>query len=119
MASSTTRRDFLKKAGRVGAGAVAAGALTGQAGAATKRLTRTTKAVPTGGTVTWALEQDPGFIAPFGQILSAGRWATELMYESLLEWDPRLNVRNAIASAYDVVSPTKIVWTIRPGIAPT
>ena len=116
MASSTTRRDFLKKAGRVGAGAVAAGALTGQAGAATKRLTRTTKAVPTGGTVTWALEQDPGFIAPFGQILSAGRWATELMYESLLEWDPRLNVRNAIASAYDVVSPTKIVWTIRPGI---
>ena len=79
MASSITRRDLLEKGARVGAGAVAAGALAGQAGAATRALRRTTK-VPTGGTVTWALEQDPGFIAPFGQILTAGRWATELMY---------------------------------------
>ena len=116
MASDISRRDLLKKAGRVGAGAVAAGALAGNAGAATKLLRRTTKAVPTGGTVTWALEQDPGFIAPFGQILTAGRWATELMYESLLEWDPKLNVRPAIASDYTVASPTRIIWTIRPGI---
>jgi peptide/nickel transport system substrate-binding protein len=116
MTSDISRRDLLKKAGRVGAGAVAAGALAGNAGAATKLLRRSTATVPTGGTVTWALEQDPGFIAPFGQILTAGRWATEVMYESLLEWDPRLNVRPAIAGRYEVVSPTKINWYLRDGI---
>src|SRR5580765_3518122 len=109
-----SRRDLLSKAGRIGAGAVVAGALSGPAGAAVYR--RAAKKVPTGGTATWALEQDPGFIAPYGQILTAGRWATELMYESLLEWDPRLNIRPAIASDYTVVNPTRIVWTIRPGI---
>jgi peptide/nickel transport system substrate-binding protein len=112
-----TRRDLIKTTGRVGAGAIVAGALAGPAGATAERVyRRAVKKVPTGGTVTWALEQDPGFIAPFGQILTAGRWATELMYESLLEWDPRLNVRPAIASDYKVISPTKIQWTIRPGI---
>jgi peptide/nickel transport system substrate-binding protein len=111
-----TRRDLLSKAGRVGAGVVAAGALAGPAGAATKAFRRTTKAVPKGGTVTWALEQDPGFLAPFGGILTANRWANELMYESLLEWDPKLNVRPAIASDYQVVNSKRIIWTIRPGI---
>ena len=111
-----SRRQLLAKAGRLGAGAVAAGALAGPAGAATKLARRTTKKVPTGGTVTWALEQDPGFIAPYGGILTSNRWSNELMYESLLEWDPKLNIRNAIASDYQVVSPTRIVWTIRPGI---
>ena len=38
------------------------------------------------------------------------------MYESLLEWDPKLNIRPAIASDYTVVNPKRIVWTIRPGI---
>ncbi|HEX4519048.1 MAG TPA: ABC transporter substrate-binding protein [Gaiellaceae bacterium] len=111
-----TRRDLLKSAGRVGAGIVAAGALAGQAGAAEKLIRRTTKSVPTGGTVTWALEQDPGFLAPFGGILTANRWANEMMYESLLEWDPKLNLKNAIASDYEVVNSKRIVWTIRPGI---
>ena len=111
-----SRRDLLAKAGRIGAGAVVAGALAGPAGAATRRVTKVGKKVPTGGTITWALEQDPGFIAPFGGILTANRWGNELMYESLLEWDPKLNIRPAIASSYQVVSPTRIVWTIRPGL---
>ena len=110
-----SRRDLLSKAGRIGAGAVVAGALAGPAGAATRRVTKVGKKVPTGGTITWALEQDPGFIAPFGGILSANRWGNELMYDSLLEWDPKLNIRPSIASSYQVVSPTRIVWTIRPG----
>jgi peptide/nickel transport system substrate-binding protein len=109
-----SRRDLLSKAGRVGAGAVVAGALSGPAGATVYR--RAAKKVPTGGTATWALEQDPGFIAPYGQILTAGRWATELMYESLLEWDPKLNIRPAISSDYQVVNSKRIIWTIRPGI---
>lgn len=112
-----TRRDLLTTAGRVGAGIVAAGALAGQAGATTERMyRRAAKKVPTGGTVTWALEQDPGFIAPFGAILTANRWANELMYESLLEWDPKLNIRPAISSDYEVVNSKRIIWTIRPGI---
>ena len=38
------------------------------------------------------------------------------MYESLLEWDPKLNIRPAIASDYQVVNSKRIIWTIRPGI---
>ena len=110
-----SRRELLSKAGRIGAGAVVAGALAGPAGAATRRVTKVGKKVPTGGTITWALEQDPGFIAPFGGILSANRWRNELMYDSLLEWDPKLNIRPSIASSYQVVSSTRIVWTSVPG----
>ena len=66
-----SRRDLLKKAGRVGAGAVAAGALAGTAGAATKRVRRTTprrcrRAAPSRG----RSSRIPGFIAPFGAILT-------------------------------------------------
>ena len=48
-----------------------------------------------GGKITWALEQDPGHIAPYGSILTIGRTAQEPMYESLLEWDKDLNTHPA------------------------
>jgi peptide/nickel transport system substrate-binding protein len=114
--SEISRRDLLSKAGRVGAGAVIAGALAGPAGAAAKRMSRTTKKVPTGGTVTWALEQDPGGIYPFGATLTINHTANEMMYDSLLEWDPKLNIRPALAASYDVVNTKRIVWNLRKGV---
>ena len=38
------------------------------------------------------------------------------MYDSLLEWDPKLNIRNADRESYDVVNPRRIDWTIKKGI---
>jgi hypothetical protein len=74
------RRDLLKKGGALGAGAVAAGALGGPAGAARNRVAKDSATPVRGGKITWAMEQDPGHIAPFGAILSVGWQAIELMY---------------------------------------
>jgi peptide/nickel transport system substrate-binding protein len=110
-----SRRDLLEKAGKIGAGAVVASALAGPAAAATRRV-NIAKKVPLGGSIIWALEQDPGHIAPFGGILTANHWGNELMYDSLLEWDPKLNVRNALIESYKVVNPRRIVWTLKKGV---
>ena len=114
--SEISRRDLLARAGRVGAGVVVAGALAGPAGAAAKRVSRSTKKVPTGGTATWALEQDPGGIYPFGATLTINHTANEMMYDALLEWDPKLNIRPALAESYKVVNSKRIVWNLRKGV---
>ena len=111
-----SRRELLTKAGQLGAGALVAGSLAGPAAAASKRVRRVGKKVPTGGTVTWALEQDPGGIYPFGATLTINHTANELMYDSLMEWDPKLNIKPALAESYKVVNSKRIVWTLKKGI---
>jgi peptide/nickel transport system substrate-binding protein len=107
------RRELLKKAGVVGAGAVAAGSLAGTAKASTRRRR---VAPPRGGKVTFALEQDPVHIAPFGAILTSNHWGKAPMYESLLEWDSKLNERPALASSWKVVDNKTIDFTLRRGV---
>ncbi len=107
------RRDLLVKAGAIGAGAVAAGSLAGAAKAAPKRRKA---APPRGGKVTWALEQDPAHIAPFGGILTANHWGKAPMYESLIEWDAKLNERPALSTSYKVVDARTIDFTLRRGV---
>ena len=110
-----SRKDLLKKAGAIGAGAVAAGSIVGSAKAAPrKRLARPKP--PRGGKVTWALEQDPVHVAPFGAILTANHWGKAPMYESLLEWDSKLNERPALATSWKVVNNKTIDFTLRKGV---
>jgi ABC-type transport system substrate-binding protein len=111
-----SRRELLKQAGAVGAGAVVAGSLTGKAGAAVGKAAVHSATPKRGGKITWALEQDPGHIAPYGSILTIGRTAQEPMYESLLEWDKDLNLHPAIASSYVIKDAKTIDFNIRPGI---
>ncbi len=107
------RRDLLVKAGVVGAGAVAAGSVAGKAKAAPKRIGATPKK---GGKITFALEQDPVHIAPFGAILTSNHWGKEPMYESLIEWDAKLNQRPALAESWKVVDPRTVDFTLRKGV---
>ena len=107
------RRDLLVKAGVVGAGAVAAGSLAGAATAAPKRIGATPKK---GGKLTFALEQDPVHIAPFGAILTSNHWGKEPMYESLIEWDAKLNQRPALAQSWKVVDPRTVDFTLKRGV---
>jgi len=114
---SISRRELLKKTGQVGAAAAITGSLAGPAtGALRRRSAASPKKVPTGGTVNWAIEVDPGNIAPFGQTAIYPYLATEVMYESLLTWDPKLNIVPALATGYTVVSPTRIDWDLRKGV---
>jgi peptide/nickel transport system substrate-binding protein len=110
-----SRRELLKRGGVLGAGAVVAGSLSGRAGAALGKAALHSATPKRGGRITWALEQDPGHIAPFGGILTITRTANELMYESLLEWDKNLNLHPAVAASYKVVDPKTIDFNIRPG----
>ena len=113
---TVSRRELLEKAGKVGAGAVVAGRARrpGRGGDEKERQRR--KTVPTGGTVIWALEQDPGDIARSAASSRSNHTANELMYDSLLEWDPKLNIKPALAESYDVVNSKRIVWTLRKGV---
>jgi peptide/nickel transport system substrate-binding protein len=105
------RAELLKKGGALGAGAAAAGALGGPAGAA-----RRSRSAKKGGSVTWALEQDPGHIAPFGGILTMTWVGQQPMYESLLYWDKNLNVKPALATSYKVINSKTIDFTLRRGV---
>ncbi len=111
--SELSRRDLIVKAGVIGAGAVAAGSVAGKATAAPKRVGAAPKK---GGKITFALEQDPVHIAPFGAILTSNHWGKEPMYESLVEWDAKLNQRPALAASWKVVDPRTIDFTLRPGV---
>jgi peptide/nickel transport system substrate-binding protein len=108
-----SRRDLIVKAGVIGAGAVAAGSVAGKATAAPKRIGATPKK---GGKITFALEQDPVHIAPFGAILTSNHWGKEPMYESLIEWDAKLNQRPALAESWKVVDNKTIDFTLRKGV---
>jgi ABC-type transport system substrate-binding protein len=110
------RRDLLKKGGALGAGALVAGSLGGTAKAAREIVARHSATPRRGGRITWALEQDPGHIAPFGAILTIGYTAVEPMYESLLAWDKNLNVIPSLATDYTVRNNKTIDFTIRPGV---
>ncbi len=111
--SELSRRELLVKAGQVGAGVVGAGALAGTAQAAPKRRKA---APPRGGRVTWALEQDPVHIAPFGGILTANHWGKAPMYESLIEWDAKLNERPALATSWKAVGNKAVDFQLRRGV---
>ncbi len=112
--SELTRIDFLKRAGAAG---IAGGGVLFYGSPALAMLRRNPLATPKrGGTVTWALEQDPAHIAPFGGILTMTRTAQEPMYESLLEWDKDLNVGPALATGYTVRDSKTIEFHLRKGV---
>src|SRR3954471_8457038 len=110
------RAQFVKKGAALGAGAAAAGALGGPASAAKYRTARNCATPKRGGTATWALEQDPAHIAPFGGILTMTRTAQEPMYESLLQWDKNLNIKPALATGYVVRDAKTIDFNLRKGV---
>ena len=56
-----------------------------------------TAKVPTGGTVTWALEQDPGCIARSARSSRSTTGERDDVRRRSLEWDPKLNIRPALA----------------------
>src|SRR3954471_22059952 len=113
-----TRREALVKAGVVAAGAVAAGSIAGTAKAAAgKKETFSTSKVKYGGKLTWALEQDPVHVAPFGAILTSNHWGKQAAYDSLVEWDKNLNLHPALATSWKIAADQKsISFNLRKGV---
>ena len=111
--STLSRRDVLVRGGQLAAGLAGAGALVGTARASSRRILKT---VPTGGTVTWAINQDPTALAPWGVLLEASHWGSEFMYDSLLGWDLHTNQVPALAESWTVKDPRTVEFTLRKGV---
>jgi peptide/nickel transport system substrate-binding protein len=108
-----SRRDVLVRGGQLAAGIAGAGALVGTAQASSRRLLKT---VPTGGNITWAINQDPTALAPWGVLLEASHWGSEFMYDSLLAWDPHTVQQPALALSYVVKDARTVEFKLRPGV---
>ena len=56
-----------------------------------------------GGSVIWAIKDDPVSLAPFGMTNLSGLFPKNLIYESLVNWDADMNVIPALAETWEVV----------------
>lgn len=126
-----SRRAFLRGAALVGGTAVASvivaacgpsptqqPAATSAPGAVQPGPTTAPAAIKPkyGGKLTWALDQDPVNLVPFGAIPTANHWGKEMMYDSLVEWDKDLNVQPALAEKWETPDNKTWVWHLRQGV---
>jgi peptide/nickel transport system substrate-binding protein len=72
--------------------------------------------VPKGGTVTWAVNQDPTALAPWGVLLESSHWGSEFMYDSLLAWDLHTNQVPALATSWVIRDKRTVDFNLRKGV---
>jgi peptide/nickel transport system substrate-binding protein len=106
-----SRKELLARSGAIGAGLVTVGSISPAAFAKAFQAPKPKR----GGRLNWGLEVDPIHVAPFGEA-AFGWLSREPSYDSLLEWSPGLNVRQALAESYKVVGPREILWNLRKGV---
>jgi peptide/nickel transport system substrate-binding protein len=69
-----------------------------------------------GGKLTWALEQDPVNLIPYGAVPTANHWGKEFMYDSLIAWDRNLQVQPALATEWSAPDDHTYVFKLRQGV---
>jgi peptide/nickel transport system substrate-binding protein len=128
-----SRRQFLRSVTLVGGATVASAIVAACGPAATQApssapTTAPGAAVPapttapavvkpkSGGKITWAINQDPVNLVPFGAIPTANHWGKEFMYDSLVEWDKDLNVKPALAEKWSTPDDKTWIWNLRQGV---
>ena len=127
-----SRRQFLKGAGAVGGAAVLSAIIAACGPPPTAAPANTAAAVvpaPTsapavvkpksGGKITWAINQDPVNLIPFGAISTSNMWGKEFMYDSLVEWDKDLIVKPALAESFTTPDDKTWIWNLRKGTSST
>jgi peptide/nickel transport system substrate-binding protein len=69
-----------------------------------------------GGELTWAINQDPVNLIPFGAVSTSNQWGKEFIYDSLLEWDKDLLVQPALAESWETPDETTWIFHLRQGV---
>ena len=98
----------MKQAIRLLAGLTAALLVIGAAGEAV--------AQKRGGTLTIVRPTDPVSLEPNLETTAPGAWVYFNMLEGLLTLDEKMQVKPALATSYEVMSPTKVRFKLRPNV---
>src|SRR2546423_6218276 len=69
-----------------------------------------------GGTLTIVRPTDPVSLDPNLETTAPGAWVYFNMLEGLLTLDEKMQVKPALATSYEVMSPTKVRFRLRPGV---
>src|ERR671918_163674 len=69
-----------------------------------------------GGTLTIVRPTDPVSLDPNLETTAPGAWVYFNMLEGLLTLDDKVQVKPALATSYEVMSPTKVRFKLRPGV---
>ena len=69
-----------------------------------------------GGTLTIVRATDPVSLDPHLETTAPGAWVYYNILESLLTLDEKLQVQPKLATKYEVVSPTRVRFWLRPGV---
>jgi len=69
-----------------------------------------------GGTLTIVRPTDPVSLDPQLETTAPGAWVYFNMLEPLLTLDEKMQVKPALATSYEVMSPTKVRFKLRPGV---
>ena len=69
-----------------------------------------------GGTLTIVRPTDPVSLEPNLETTAPGAWVYFNMLEGLLTLDDKMQVKPALATSYEVMSPTKVRFKLRPNV---
>jgi peptide/nickel transport system substrate-binding protein len=69
-----------------------------------------------GGELTWAINQDPVNLVPYGGVSTSNHWGKEFIYDSLVEWDKDLLVQPALAESWETPDDKTWIFHLRQGI---
>src|SRR5213595_96933 len=69
-----------------------------------------------GGTLTVVRPTDPVSLDPNLETTAPGAWVYFNMLEGLLTLDDKMQVKPALATSYEVMSPTRVRFKLRPGV---
>src|SRR5437899_12424783 len=69
-----------------------------------------------GGTLTIVRPTDPVSLDPNLETTAPGAWVYFNMLEGLLTLDEKMQIKPALATSYEVMSPTKVRFKLRSGV---
>lgn len=69
-----------------------------------------------GGSLTWAIPEDPVNLVPLGMTNTSNYWVTSLAYESLARYDQNMKIQPALAESWETPDDLTYIFHLRKGV---